>query len=131
MNIAYATANTSVNAITALANSGYLRIFGGSKPANADTATGETILVQFTLPATAFGSGSNGVATANAISSVSASADGTAAWFRVVASNGTTTLWDGTVTATGGGGDLTISSTTIATGGTVSITSWLVTAPRA
>ena len=130
MNLSYATTNTACNALVALANSGYLRIYGGSKPANADTGTAEAILVQFTLPSTAFGAASNGVATANAITGVTASNSGTATWMRVVGSDGTSVRWDGTVGEAGSGADCILSSTTITAGGSVSVVSWTVTQPR-
>ena len=47
---------------------------------------------------------------------------GTASWFRLVDS-------DGSVTATGGGGDLTLNTTTISIGLTVEITSGQITMP--
>jgi hypothetical protein len=131
MNVTYAVAGTAAVAVTDLANSGYLRIYGGSKAANADTATAEAILVQFALPADAFGTATNGVVTAAAITGVTASANGTATWARVVASTGTTVLWDGTAGESGSGADVILSSATISAGGAMSVVSWLVTFPRA
>lgn len=130
MQIAYATANAACDAIAALCNSGKLRIYTASKPANADTAlSGQTLLAELTLNATAFGAASNGVATANAITSDS-SADntGTAAWFRVLASNGTTVIYDGTVGTSGC--DLNLNTTSITSGAQVAITALTITVPR-
>lgn len=58
----------------------------------------------------------------------SADATGTAAHFRIYASDGTTAHMQGTVTATGGGGDLTLDNTSIASGQSVTITSFTLTA---
>lgn len=114
--------NAAVDAITArVGTSGLLRIYTGSQPATADTAASGTLLAEVTLPATAFGAASNGTATLNDPGSVNGVAAGTAGWFRIVNAAGTTTVLDGSVTATGGGGDLTLSNTSIAVGQTVDI----------
>lgn len=131
MQIAYATANAACDAIAALCNNGYIRIYTASKPANADTAlSGQTLLAELRFAATAFGSASNGVATAGTITSDS-SADntGTAAWFRVLASNGTTVIYDGTVGTSGC--DLNLNTTSITSGAQVAITALTITVPRA
>lgn len=94
-----AAANAAADAVCVLANSGKLRIYDGAQPATADTAVGaQVLLAELTLNATAFGAAVAGVATANAITSDSdADATGTAAWFRVLKSDGTTVLFDGSV----------------------------------
>jgi len=60
----------------------------------------------------------------------SADAAGTAAHFRLYASDGTTCHLQGTVTATGGGGDLTLDNTSIASAQVVTITSFGWTEPN-
>ncbi|MGA4923535.1 hypothetical protein, partial [Bacillus subtilis] len=55
-------------------------------------------------------------------------ATGTAAHFRIYASDGTTAHIQGTVTATGGGGDLTLDNTSIASGQAIAISSFSITA---
>ena len=52
----------------------------------------------------------------------SADASGTAGYFRIYASNGTTCGLQGTVTATGGGGDIQLSTVTIVAGQSITIT---------
>ena len=123
------TQNAMVDALTALANSGYLRIYDGSQPANANTAVStQTLLAELRFGATAFGASSSGTATANAITAdSSANATGTAAWFRVLESDGTTVLWDGSVGTSGA--DLNLNTTSIVSGATVSITSMTFTHP--
>src|SRR5262245_24270011 len=75
---------------------GSFKIYDGTGAASADTAVGaQVLLAQLAFGATAFGSASNGVATANAITQdSSADATGTASWFRT-ASGGGTTQFDG------------------------------------
>ena len=58
-------------------------------------------------------------------------AAGTAAHYRIYASDGTTCHEQGSITATGGGGDMTIDNTSIASGQTVSITGFTKTEPHA
>lgn len=115
-------ANAAADAVVALANSGYLRIYDGTQPATADTAVStQTLLAELTLNATAFGAAVAGVATANAITSdTSADATGTASWFRVVRSNGTTVLWDGSVGT--GTHDLVVATTSFEAGAIVAVT---------
>lgn len=107
----------------------YVRIYSGSPPATADTAASGTLLAEVRGNASAFGSvDSEGVLTASAFTAdASANATGTAGWFRLLASDGTTAVMDGTVTATGGGGDLTLDNTSITSGQEVTITSFVLT----
>lgn len=104
-----------------------LRIYNGTRPANANTAiTSQTMLVELTCNATAFAAAaSGGVLTANAISNGTAAATGTASWFRLWQSNGTTAIMDGDVSTSGA--DVNLNNTSIATGQTVSVTSFTVT----
>lgn len=115
-------ANAAADAIAPLANSGKLRIYDGSQPANANAGIGAaTLLAELTMNATAFGAAAAGVITANAITSGTAAATGTAAWFRIWKSDGTTSLMDGSVGTSGC--DLNLNSTAIQSGATVSVTS--------
>lgn len=125
--MALALRNTALDSIDANFNSGKLRIYSGTQPATPDTAlSGNTLLAELTFNATAFGSASGGVITANAITSdSSADATGTAAFFRCFASDGTTALLDGTVgTATT---DMTINTVSIVSGATVSCSAFTIT----
>lgn len=98
-NITNAAASAACDAVAALLNSGYLRIYDGTQPATADTAiTSQVQLAELRFNATAFGGAVNGVATANAIVSDSdADATGTASWYRLFKSDGTTVVEDGSV----------------------------------
>lgn len=128
--VAAATANAMVSAETALLNAGHLRVYSGTKPTNPDTAlSGNTLLADFTLAATAFGTAASGTAAAAAITSVTASASGTASFFRLFKSDGTTVVGDGDVTATGGGGDVTFDNVSFVSGGTVNCTGFSLTEP--
>lgn len=107
---------------------GKLEIRSGTRPATANDLASGTLLATVTLIKPAFGTASSGAATLTDPAAVTGAADGTATWFRGMDS-GNVVVFDGSVTATGGGGDLTLSTTTISTGLTVDITGGSVTVP--
>ncbi len=130
-------ARAAVDAVAALANSGKLRVYTGTQPADANASIGAaTMLGEFTMAATAFaaatcsGSAPNRVASAvaNAIADISAAATGTATWFRLWKSNGTSAICDGSVGTSGC--DLNLTDVTITTGETMSVSSFTLTAPE-
>jgi hypothetical protein len=107
----------------------HLRLYSGTKPATADTAiTDQVLLVTFTIPVSSGNSITNGVITFGAISDATAVADGTAAFFRVVASNGTTVVCDGTIGTADA--DLVLNSVVITNGANVSITAFTYTVTK-
>lgn len=128
-------AQAAVDALAALCNSGTLKIYDGSQPTDANTALGaQVLLATLTLGSTAFGassaSGSAGskivTATANSITDdSSADATGTAAWFRVLKSNGTSKVMDGSVGTSGA--DLNLATVSIVAGADIAITSFTIT----
>jgi hypothetical protein len=122
------TRNAEMDAVTTrVGTSARLRVYNGTRPANVGTAiSSQTMLVELICNATAFApAASGGVLTANAISNGTASATGTASWFRLFQSNGTTAIMDGDVSTSGA--DLNLNNTSIATSQTVSVTSFTVT----
>lgn len=102
--------NAMLNAIADLADGGTLAIRTGSAPGAGNTATG-TVLATITLPTPAFGAASTTVAKAGTWEDASADATGTAAHFRIVCTGGA--ILEGTCTATGGGGDLELSTVSL------------------
>jgi hypothetical protein len=91
--------NAEADAVGNALNNGYIRVYAGTQPTNADTAlSGQTLLAELRFGADAFPAASNGTITANAITSdSSADATGTATWARILASDGTTVWFDGSV----------------------------------
>lgn len=131
MALSYSTTlrNSRLDQITStVGNAGVLRIYSGTVPANVGTALGaQVILAELTCGSPFAGSASSGVLTANSITQdSSANATGTASFFRLFTSGGTAVA-QGTVTATGGGGDLTLSTTSITSGQPVQVTSFAIT----
>jgi len=101
-------------------------------PASCAAAITATTLASMTLPSDWMGAASNGAKElAGTWSDTSANAAGTADFFRLFASDGTTCGAQGTVTATGGGGDMTLNNTNIAAGQAVSVTGFTLTAAGA
>lgn len=117
---------------TTIGTSAKIQVLTGAQPANCATASSGTLLVEFDL---ASDWASNASAGSKALSSTPISATavaaGTAGYYRIFDSTLTTCHEQGSITATGGGGDVTIDNTTIANGQTVQITSWTKTAPGA
>lgn len=109
-----------------------LRIYSGAAPANCAAAASGTLLAEMTLPSDWMAAASSGSkALSGTWQDASANATGTAGHFRLYDSGGTTCHAQGTVTATGGGGDLTLDNTSIASGQSVTITSFTITAGNA
>jgi hypothetical protein len=117
--------NNQLDEITARAGaSALLRIYSGTRPATGGTAT--TLLAELTCNATFAPGASSGVLTLNAITQdSSANATGTASWFRIVQSDGTTHVLDGDVGTSGS--DLNLTTVSIVSGQPVSITSATIT----
>lgn len=136
--ISTAAAKAACDAVVDLLDGGsgaaYIEIRTGSQPATVATAASGTLLGTLTCSDPAFGNAttaSPSVATASAITSdTTADATGTAGWFRAYDSAATAII-DGSVTATGGGGDLTLDSVSIIAGGTIAMTAWTVSHPTA
>lgn len=110
---------------TALGANFTTKIFTGAQPANCAAADSGTELASFT--ACNFAAAASGaIALTGVPEAATAGATGTAAHFRMY--NGATCHAQGSVTATGGGGDMTTANTSIASGQAVNITGFTVTA---
>lgn len=118
--------NAALDLITTRAGANAkLRIYSGSRPATGGTAT--TLLAELTCNATFAAAASGGVLTLNAITQdSSANATGTATWFRIVQSDGSTFVLDGNVGTSGS--DLNLTTTSIVATQPVSVTSFTITA---
>jgi hypothetical protein len=122
--------NAALDAIeTAVGVSAVLKIRSGAAPANCGTADSGTVLATLSLPSDWLAAAASGSkAKSGTWQDASADAAGTAGHFRVYASDGTTCHIQGSVTATGGGGDMTLDNTSIASGQSVTITSFQIDA---
>jgi hypothetical protein len=117
---------------TSVGVSGIVKIYSGSVPATCATAASGTNLVTWNLGSDWAANASGGSKSFSATPLVAnAVATGTAGYFRLFATDGTTCHMQGTVTITGSGGDMTLDNTSINSGQNVQITSWTLTAPGA
>lgn len=124
-----AVRNARVNAFEAtVGTSAVMRIFSGSVPANCAAADSGTVLAELTLPSDWMNAASDGSATkAGTWQDASANATGTAGHFRVYDSAGTTCHAQGTVSASGGGGDMIVSSVSFTAGASFTVNTFTVT----
>lgn len=129
LQLSIAARNARLDAIeTTAGTSAILTIRTGAAPADCATANAGTVLATLTLPSDWMSAASAGSkAKLGTWQDASADATGTAAHFRIHDSTATTCHIQGTVTATGGGGDLQLDNTSIATGQTVTITGFTLT----
>ena len=107
---------------TTVGTSPKLRILTGAKPADCATAQSGTLLVEVTCPADWLNAASGGQKTLAGAWTAAAGASGNAGYYRIMDSSGTVCHEQGTITATGGGGDMTVDNIIIASGQTVTVT---------
>lgn len=116
-------------------NSGTLEIRSGAPPGPSLAPTG-TVLATITLPADAFTPTDFTLTLAGTWEDTSADAAGTAGHFRMVQTgdgggvSSTDERTEGTITGTGGGGDMELTNDNIAAGQQVTITTFTVTVPE-
>lgn len=125
-----AARNAALDAIETTAGvSAVLRIRTGTVPANCAAARTGTVLATLNLPSDWMSAASAGSkALLGTWQDAAADAAGTAGHFEVMNSGLTTCHIQGTVTATGGGGDMTIDNVSIALNQQVNVTAFTITA---
>jgi hypothetical protein len=118
------SANAMLDAYeTSVGTTPVLRIFTGAPPANCAAANSGTLLSTINLPSDWLTTAAARTKTISGVWQDSNTDDvGTAGHFRLYQSNGTTCRGQGTVTVTGGGGELQLNSVTFALGQFFSIT---------
>ena len=130
--LATSTRNAMLDAIeTDAGTSAILKIRTGAQPANCAAADSGSVLATVNLQSDWMAAASGGTkAMSGTWQDASADGSGTAAHYRLYKSDGTTCIMQGTVTATGGGGDMTVDNTSFALGQPFNITSFVLTAPN-
>lgn len=125
-----AVRNAMLDAIeSTIGASAVLKIRTGAPPANVAAADSGTVLATLNLPSDWMAAAASGSkAKSGTWEDTAADAAGTAGHFRLYASDGTTAHAQGTVTATGGGGDMTCDNVSFAAGQAFTITSFTITA---
>lgn len=117
---------------TTVGTNAVVKIFSGAKPADCAAADAGTVLATVNCPADYMAAAAGGSkAKLGTWEDNSADATGTAGHFRMYASDGTTCHAQGTVTATGGGGDMEVNNTSFASGQPFTITLFTINAGNA
>jgi hypothetical protein len=106
-----------------------LKIFSGAVPANCAAADPAGALVSMTLPSDWMSNAASGSKAKSGTWSATASGSGTAASWRLYDSTGTTCHLQGTCGQ--GSGDLSLDNTNIASGQTVTVNTFSITAGNA
>ena len=124
-----AVRNAMLDAIeTTIGTSAVLKIREGAPPANVAAADTGTVLATLNLPSDYMAAASGGSKSKlGTWEDTSADASGTAGHWRLYQSNGTTAHAQGTVTATGGGGDMTVDNVVFAAAQAFTVTSFTLT----
>ena len=106
-----------------------LRLRTGAQPATTATADSGTVVATMTLPSDWLAAAAAGAkALAGTWQDLSADATGTVAHFRIYESTGVTCHIQGTVTISGGGGDMTLDNNVVAITQQINITAFTLNA---
>lgn len=129
MALQYSTAARNARAdsgiATIIGNAGLLRVYTGGAPADCVTAATGTKLSEHTLGSPFAPAASGGVQSPTLPANVNALATGTAGYWRVYKSDGTTCVIQGGVGTSGA--DLNLNTLSIVSGGPVQVNSWTFT----
>jgi hypothetical protein len=126
--LSVAARNARLDAIeTTVGTSAVLQIRTGAPPADCAAANTGTLLATLNLPSDWMAAAASGAKALAGSWTASASGTGTAGHFRIFNNGATTCHIQGTVTATGGGGDMTLDNTSIASGQTVTVNTFTLT----
>lgn len=138
MTLQYSTAvrNAQLDQVeTVTGASAKLQLRSGAAPANCGSADSGTLLCEMTLPSdwmAAAASGSKAkLGTWSGVGTAAAGSGTAAGHFRIKDSTGATCHMQGSVTITGGGGDMTVTNTSIAENQSVTVDTFTLTAGNA
>lgn len=128
--------NNQLNQIeSTIGASAKLQLRSGAAPANCAAADSGTLLCEINLPADWMAAAASGTVSKNGTwqgTGAAGAGSGTnAGHFRIKDSAGTTTHIQGTVTTTGGGGDMTLDNVTIAQSQSVLVNTFSISAGNA
>lgn len=120
--------NRQVDSVGGDLDLGFINIYTGTQPADPNDPPTGTLLVSCALTADAYGAAVGGSATKNGTVQGTAGNTGTAGYAQQRNAGNTRWMY-GSVTATGGGGDVELTTTSIVVGQTITITSSIITQP--
>lgn len=101
-----------------------LRFYTGAQPADCATAPSGTLLATFSLPSDWLNNGASGAKTKLGTWSGAASAGGTIGYFRIWDTAVANCHAQGSVTVTGGGGDMTVDNNVVANTQVITVTAY-------
>lgn len=131
--LSVAARNARLDAIeTTIGTTPKLRMYSGAMPANCAAARTGTLLVDVALASDWMANAASGAKAANNLPIATTGQAGAGAgtnvgYFCITDAAGTTVGLQGTVTATGGGGDMTVDNISIASGQAVNVTGFTLT----
>lgn len=124
--------NNQLDAIeTTIGVSPKLQLWSGAAPANCAAADSGTLLAELTLPADFMAAAAAGAKVKSGTWAGVGAIAGVAGHFRIKDSGATVCHIQGTVTATGGGGDMTLDNTNIAVAQNVTVVTFSIGAGNA
>jgi hypothetical protein len=128
--LSVAARNATLQALeNEVGNNAILTISTGTPPLNCAAANTGIVLATMILPDDWLGAPSGGnVNLSGSWQDLSADASGTAGYFRLFNNAGTVCHMQGTISPTGGSGDMQLDNTNIATGQQITVTSFSITA---
>lgn len=113
---------------TQIGTGAIVKLFTGAQPANCAAADSGTVVSTMTLASDWMAAAATGAkAKAGTWEDLTADNAGTVGHFRVYASNGTTCGIQGSVTNTGGGGDMTLDNNVVAANQKITVTGFTLT----
>lgn len=132
MTVSYSVAvrNAQLDAVeSTIGTSAVLILWNGAMPAGTANANVGTAVATMNLPSDWMNNAANGTkAKAGTWNDSSADASATVNYFRIYDSTATTCGMQGTVTISGGGGDMTLDNNVVASGQSITITTFTITA---
>jgi hypothetical protein len=114
--------NNQLDAITSFTgNAALVRVYDGTRPATGAAITSQVKLAEFTMATPFAPAASAGALSPTLPANTTGLAAGTATWFRIVKSDGTTFVMDGSV-----GTEMTLNTATFSIGVTTQMTAFSI-----
>lgn len=127
-----AVRNAVLNAVEqAIGTSPVIRIYTGPAPSDCASASSGVLLASISLPSDWLADAGSGVKTLVGSWQANAGADGAAGHYRLWNTGATVCHEQGSITATGNGGDMTLDNINLATGQQVMVTAYTLAAGNA
>lgn len=132
LQLSVAVRNAELDSIeSTIGTSAILAFWSGSAPANCAASPTGTLLAELSLPSDWMAAASSGSKAKAGTWSGAVTTGGTAGYFRVMDSGDSVCGIQGTVTITGGGGDLTLDNNVLGVGQVITMNTFTLTAANA